>query len=248
MKKRVAIAGGTGRTGREIVRYLASTENIQVVGVLSRTHGGKSMTSILPDFPYDIPVFDNVEEMLEKTRPQVCVDFTPSEVAVENFRQCVKRRIHPIIASTGFSSEEIQVIARSCATDQLGGALIPNFSLASMVILEAAKIMAEVFDDVSIVEMHPHTKRDIPSGTAVKYVRDLSEMPKFQGKSIPTHSIRITGAVSQHDLIFGGQGELINLSHQVIDRSCFGPGVAVAILAIEKYTYLVTNLREFFSV
>ena len=43
---RVAVAGGTGRTGREIVRYLNAEEGITVVGVVARSLAGKSMSVV----------------------------------------------------------------------------------------------------------------------------------------------------------------------------------------------------------
>ena len=60
---RVAVAGGTGRTGKEIVRYLNAEEGITVVGVVARTLAGKSMSVVLPDLGRDIPIFGDFAEL-----------------------------------------------------------------------------------------------------------------------------------------------------------------------------------------
>ncbi len=47
MKIRVIVAGASGRMGREVVKMLTKTEDLELVGATSRTHAGKDVGEVI---------------------------------------------------------------------------------------------------------------------------------------------------------------------------------------------------------
>ncbi|PKP57921.1 MAG: 4-hydroxy-tetrahydrodipicolinate reductase, partial [Candidatus Altiarchaeales archaeon HGW-Altiarchaeales-2] len=75
--------------------------------------------------------------------------------------------------------------------------------------------------DAEIIESHHITKKDKPSGTALK-IKEILE--KIYEKEIPTHSVRIGGIVGEHTVMFGNTGEIIEIKHAAISRDTFAMG------------------------
>ncbi|HHT72785.1 MAG TPA: 4-hydroxy-tetrahydrodipicolinate reductase [Firmicutes bacterium] len=242
---RVAVAGGTGRTGREIVRYLNAEEGIAVVGVVARSLAGKSMSVVLPDLMRDIPIFHDFAELCAVNPPHILVDFTTPEVAKRHFYMCLERRIHPIIGTTGFSDVELTEFAEACLGARLGGAVIPNFSIGALALRKAVHVVAGLMGDVALLESYPRSKLDIPSGTSQRLAAMLNGYPGHLGKEIPIHSVRLDGVLPQQEVRFGGEGEMIAISHLVSDRLCFGRGVVLAVKNISRFPMLVQDLDCF---
>ncbi|MGI6147753.1 MAG: 4-hydroxy-tetrahydrodipicolinate reductase [Limnochordia bacterium] len=240
---RVAVAGGTGRTGKEIVRYLNAEEGITVVGVVARTLAGKSMSVVLPDLGRDIPIFGDFAELCAVHPPHILVDFTTPQAAKQHFYQCLERRIHPIIGTTGFRDDELAEFATACSRAQLGGAVIPNFSIGALAMRQAVHAVAGLMQDVALLESYPRSKQEIPSGTSQRLASLLTAHRPELRREIPIHSVRLDGVLPQQEVRFGGEGETIVISHLVSDRGCFGRGVALAIKNIPRFTALVQDLE-----
>lgn len=242
---RVAVAGGTGRTGREIVRYLNAEEGIAVVGVVARSLAGKSMSVVLPDLMREIPIFHDFAELCAANPPHILVDFTTPEAAKAHFYMCLERRIHPIIGTTGFTDDELAEFDRACAQAKLGGAVIPNFSIGALALRRAAHVVAGLMHDVALLESYPRSKLDIPSGTTQRLASILTAHRPDLPREIPIHSVRLNGVMPQQEVLFGGEGETIVISHLVSDRGCFARGVVLAVKNIARFSRLVQDLECF---
>ena len=241
---RVAVAGGTGQTGREVVRYLSSVDNIHLVGVVARTLAGKSMSVVLPELKHEVRIYPDLEELCAQSRPHIFVDFTPCHVARQHFYQCVSRRINPVIGSTGFSDEDMVNFAQASRAAQLGAAVVSNFSFGSLVIKQAAQKIASTLPSIALVEVYSPSKSNEPSGTSLQLARALQKITSVQ-KDIPIHTIRMMGAVPHQEIRFGNVGETVTIVHEVTDRICFGPGVELAVKNIARFRCLVTELENF---
>lgn len=242
---RVAVAGGTGRTGREIVRYLNAEEGIEVVGVVARSLAGQSMSVVLPGLKRHIPIYGDLAELLRIDPPHVLVDFTTPQAAKRHFFMCIERGINPIIGTTGFTDADIAEFAEACAEFKIGAAVIPNFSIGALALRLAAQVVAGMLDDVAVLETYPHSKRDLPSGTSQRLAALLATGGPDNPKAVPIHSVRLDGVLPQQEVRFGGQGEMVAISHLVSDRACFGRGVAMAVKKIAKFPTLIQDLDFF---
>jgi 4-hydroxy-tetrahydrodipicolinate reductase len=60
---------------------------------------------------------------------------------------------------------------------------------------------------------------------------------------VRVHSVRLPGLVAHQEVIFGGQGEVLTLRHDSLDRSSFMPGVLLAIQAVTTRPGLTVGLE-----
>ena len=60
---------------------------------------------------------------------------------------------------------------------------------------------------------------------------------------VRVHSVRLPGLVAHQEVIFGGQGEVLTLRHDSLDRSSFMPGVLLAVQAVASRAGLTVGLE-----
>ena len=96
--------------------------------------------------------------------------------------------------------------------------------------------------DIEIIEKHHNQKVDSPSGTALllantiksaipeetSFVYGREGIGKRQHKHIGIHAIRGGSIVGDHEVIFAGQGETIEISHHAVSRDVFAAGALKA--------------------
>jgi 4-hydroxy-tetrahydrodipicolinate reductase len=56
------------------------------------------------------------------------------------------------------------------------------------------------------------------------------------------HSVRLPGLVAHQEVILGGPGQTLSIRHDTTDRSCFMPGVLMAIRAVGSRPGLTVGL------
>ena len=88
---------------------------------------------------------------------------------------------------------------------------------------EASRVM----ERAEIVELHHAGKLDAPSGTAAR----TAEM--MEG-DVPIHSVRLPGIVADQEVILGDVAQTLTIRHATTDRSCFMPGVLLAIRGVSS--------------
>jgi 4-hydroxy-tetrahydrodipicolinate reductase len=52
-----------------------------------------------------------------------------------------------------------------------------------------------------------------------------------QVASIPVHSLRMQGVVAKQDVVFGGNGEVLTISHDTLAPSAYEAGILLALRA-----------------
>ena len=60
---------------------------------------------------------------------------------------------------------------------------------------------------------------------------------------VRVHSVRLPGLVAHQEVIFGGQGEVLTLRHDSLDRVSFMPGVLLAVQAVAARPGLTVGLE-----
>ncbi len=61
---------------------------------------------------------------------------------------------------------------------------------------------------------------------------------------IPVHSVRLSGLMAHHELVFASAGETLTLRHDSISRTSFMPGVLLAVRNVSRFKGLVTSLER----
>jgi 4-hydroxy-tetrahydrodipicolinate reductase len=117
-----------------------------------------------------------------------------------------------------------------------------GINLLKLLIKKAAAILGETFD-IEIIEKHHRMKKDAPSGTALAladalkevlpeepdYVHGRQEKDRLRtDQEIGIHAIRGGTIVGEHEVIFAGQDEVLELSHKAYSRRLFASGAIKA--------------------
>ncbi|HPS31843.1 MAG TPA: 4-hydroxy-tetrahydrodipicolinate reductase, partial [bacterium] len=123
-----------------------------------------------------------------------------------------------------------------------------NLSKGVNILFEIMKKAAALTGDadIEIVETHHNKKKDAPSGTALELGKIISseqstrKLKPVEGRSgikgerasneIGYHSIRCGDVPGEHTVIFGFQGERIEITHRALTRDIFATGAIEAAL------------------
>lgn len=204
---------------------------------------------------------DNLEKSIQELKPKIVIDLTNAKSVYANTKTIIDNNSHPVIGTSGLLDNEISNLQKLATIKQLGGIIVPNFSIGAILMMQFAKFAAKLMPDVEIIEAHHQQKLDAPSGTALKTADMIAaarqKIPEHietreivknargaQYKNINIHSIRLPGYLANQQVIFGNSGETLTLCHNSIDRSSFMPGLILACQAVVKLNSLVYGLEN----
>jgi 4-hydroxy-tetrahydrodipicolinate reductase len=157
------------------------------------------------------------------------VDFTTPEAAPANVRAALEQGVSCVVGTTGWDPRPHDAGARERGLRLF---VAPNFSLGAVLMMRFAQEAAQYFPRAEIVELHNEAKKDAPSGTARMTAELIGGGPAI-------HSVRLPGLVAHHEVIFGGEGQLLTLRHDTTARESFADGV---LLALDKLAELPPGL------
>ena len=157
------------------------------------------------------------------------VDFTQPDAVVPNVDACLAAGVPVVIGTSGFDIDAVDAVARKASVPCF---YAPNFARGAVLMMRFAGEAAKVFPRAEIIELHPDTKRDAPSGTAKATAALMGGGPEI-------HSVRLPGLVAHQEVIFGGSGETLTIRHDTTSREAFVPGV---LLALERVRELPPGL------
>src|SRR6202008_2664417 len=113
---------------------------------------------------------------------------------------------------------------------ELSGANVlycPNFAIGAVLMMQFAAQASRHMAKAEIIELHHDQKLDAPSGTAAR-TAELME------GDVPIHSVRLPGIVADQEVILGDVAQTLTIRHATTDRSCFMPGVLLAIRGVSS--------------
>lgn len=183
------------------------------------------------------PVYINREEFTGTA--DVVVDFSNSAGVDGLLDYAVAHKLPIVVATTGLSKQQKQHLQEASRTIPVF--FSANMSLGVNLLIDLACRAAKLLDgfDIEIIEKHHNQKLDAPSGTALaiadalsdsvsyepEYVYDRHSVRKKRGSSeIGLHAVRGGTIVGEHDVIFAGTQELIQISHSAQSREVFAVG------------------------
>jgi 4-hydroxy-tetrahydrodipicolinate reductase len=242
---RVGVLGARGRMGATVVDAVNAAEGMQVVAALDEGDGLSDLVS---------------------ASCQVVVDFTTPEVVMGNVHFAIDHGMHCVVGTTGFDESRLtQVRAWADVQPDVGILIAPNFSIGAVLMMRLSTLAAPFFESVEVIELHHPDKVDAPSGTAAHTARSIAAaraktamgaMPDATSSSlegargakvdqVPVHSVRLRGLVAHQEVLFGGPGETLTIRHDSLDRSCFMPGVVLAVRSVAKFPGVHVGLDEY---
>jgi 4-hydroxy-tetrahydrodipicolinate reductase len=223
---------------------------------------GEQYTGLTGDKGPELPVANDLEQLLESVRPDVMVDFTNPQAVFGNTRTALNQKVNCVVGTTGLNEIELKQLEKTALENNVGLAVIPNFAIGAVLMMKMARELAQYFPDVEIIELHHDQKMDAPSGTAIKTAemisegrsrtiyRNTREYEKISGarggetKGIRIHSVRLPGFIAHQEVIFGGVGQSLTIRHDSYDRVSFMPGVVMTVKKIVGIKGMVYGLDK----
>ena len=112
----------------------------------------------------------------------------------ENTKKILDAGASPVVGTSGLTSDEFIQLKQYCDEMQLGGIIVPNFSIGAVLMMRYAQDAAKYLPNVEIIEMHHPNKVDAPSGTAKATAALITGSEAGQ---VPIHSVRLPGMFRQ---------------------------------------------------
>jgi 4-hydroxy-tetrahydrodipicolinate reductase len=255
---RVGVFGAGGRMGSTVCAAVASALDLELVAAVDPLHAGIDLHQLgIPGTQVQVAAKPSA---LVDAGAEVAVDFTVAEAARDNLRFCAEAGIHAVVGTTGFADDEINEFAQLFEQSAANAVIAPNFTIGAVLMMRFAELAAPYFDTAEIVELHHDQKADAPSGTAVLTAQRMAAASKDWGEDptrsvvapgargglvegIPVHSLRMRGMFAHQEVLLGTSGQTLMIRHDSYDRSCYMPGVLLAVRAVADRPGLTIGLE-----
>jgi 4-hydroxy-tetrahydrodipicolinate reductase len=230
---KLIISGASGFMGQVVTNIAKEDKDVHVVcGV-----------DTFPDrFENAFPVYDSYDKVVEKA--DVIIDFSRPEALDSILDYAQKTQTAAVLCTTGYSKQEqakVDQAAKTCVLFQSA-----NMSLGVNIQMDLIKQVAGFLGyeyNVEIIEKHHNRKVDAPSGTALALADCLNEAysedmnyvcgrhtrtDKRDKIDIGIHAVRGGTVVGEHEVLFLGNDEVIEVSHRALSRQVFAVGAVRA--------------------
>ncbi len=230
---RIIINGALGRMGKVLLEAIEESSH-SVCALVDRAYTEKTDLCFpsLSDFSGDADVI---------------IDFSNHLATKEVTEYSASRNIPLVVASTGQTEEELQMIKDASKTIAVFKSA--NMSVGVAFLAEISRIAAALFNnsDIEIIEKHHNKKADAPSGTALLIADKIKDVrPELEynmGRSgygvrqkneLGIHAIRAGNIVGEHEVIVNTGSQQISLKHEAFDRRVFADGALSAAEFIKE--------------
>jgi 4-hydroxy-tetrahydrodipicolinate reductase len=225
--------------GTRLVQLIANDTELRLGAALEREGH--------PQLGHDAGALAGVAQLgvpLSSTLPptatiDVMIDFSMPDAALRVAEVCKTRRIALVVGTTGFNQSQRRELEQ--ASTAIPVLIAPNMSRAVNLLMKLVATAARSLGssaDIAVVEKHHKTKKDAPSGTALRLaeVAGSGHVPsrlispdandKAEGRSgeITIHALRLADSPGEHTVVFGLAGETLELSHRALNRDGFARG------------------------
>ena len=228
----VILHGCNGRMGQMLSELISKDEEMKVVAGIEPSGEAKN----------DYPVYKSFDELKETA--DVIIDFSTASAIDGLLDYCEKTHTPLVLCSTGLSGAQLGRVERLAKVSAV--LVSANMSLGINVLLKllknVTKTLYENGFDIEIVEKHHNQKLDAPSGTAlaladvmkeelddISYNLDRSKVRKKRERNeIGISAVRGGTIVGEHEVIFAGTDEVIEIKHTAYSRAIFAKGAMSA--------------------
>lgn len=217
---------------------------------------GKMVEQLLKDDHHEIvAIIDNEDDWQQKLSEfqtaDVAIDFSMPQVAVDNMLKAFKSQVPVVVGTTGWL-EGLDDVTNACK--QYDGSLIygSNFSIGANLFMQLNKELAKLMNvqpqyDASMEETHHVTKKDAPSGTAIRLATDLlaqverldhwtlTDQPLNESMTLPVTAHRIGTVPGTHSITWHCDDDDIVITHQAHSRQGFARGAIRAACWLVKH-------------
>ena len=237
MKKiNLAVTGGLGRMGQEIIKSVRSDKNFKLITITESKELNKKIAGI--------KISQNTTEAFKKVN--LIIDFTIPKCTFEVLKIASKLKKRVVIGTTGFTKKEENLIKKFAKKIPILKA--GNMSLGINLLMYLTEIASNSLGKnflSKVFEIHHKHKKDYPSGTALMLGKGIAigKNKNFYnligkkylnkrnfpyGKKINFNSIRKSEIIGEHEVNFSSGKEIITLNHEAFDRALYSEGALSA--------------------
>lgn len=230
----IIVSGCNGHMGQAVVKICQANELVAIAAGINRTPVQKNQ----------FPVFSDPMEYTGAA--DVLIDFSNPANLTSLLRYCTEKKIPAVLCTTGYSAQQLEEIEAAAKVIPVfrSGNMSLGINLLLLLVKRAAAVLGEEYD-IEIVERHHNRKVDAPSGTAMMladaaasgrtiesdYVYDRHSVRKArEKKEIGISSVRGGNIVGEHEVIFAGAQEVVELKHTAMSREVFAEGAVKAAI------------------
>lgn len=235
----MGIHGALGRMGRRLIQLLAEDPTLALAAALEHAGHpaiGQDAGTAAGAAPMGVALG---AEVPAGARVDAMIDFSAPGATLAIVGWCRANRVPLVVGTTGLEQGQRRELESAAADIPM--LIAPNMSRAVNLLMklvgEAARVLGGSAD-VEIIERHHRTKKDAPSGTAIRLGevagRGLSAsrlIPGAPGSAgvrapgeIGIHALRVADCPGEHLVVFSMMGETIELGHRALNRDGFVRG------------------------
>jgi 4-hydroxy-tetrahydrodipicolinate reductase len=259
---KLIVSGAAGRMGRLLVAMIAAEPQHTLVGALEAEAAGvigRDAGEVAGVGRLGVAITRDYAAIARADT--VTLDFTNAAASVDHLEVAVSTGAAIVVGSTGFTPE-LEARARQLAP-RTRTVIAPNMSLGINVLMKISAEVAAILGnfDAEVLELHHRTKVDAPSGTALALAQSIAEARKIEFRpnaifgrqgitgvrpqeAIGVMALRAGDAVGDHMVIFGGQGERLELIHRAQSRESLARGALRAAEWLEHQKPGLYSMRD----
>jgi 4-hydroxy-tetrahydrodipicolinate reductase len=230
---RILINGCGGAMGRVLADMAQASPDIEIVA---------GVDPVAQAAEFSFPVFAALTDADKAA--DVIIDFSIPEVLKNIMEGALQINAALVIATTGHTDDDKALI--TAQAERLPVFHAANMSLGinlmSELIQNAAAVLGGRFD-IEIIERHHNLKKDAPSGTAYKLADSINQVfmnsknyvfgrhtrtERRKAGDIGIHAVRAGTIVGEHQVLFAGKDEILEIRHSAYSKQVFATGALQA--------------------
>lgn len=232
----IVLSGFNGAMGKNLVEIISDSEGMQVSAGVDRSSNSS----------YTFDQFENFEN--NDLKGDVIIDFSHYTLVPGLLDYCERTKTPAVICTTGLDDEtsaRIEVLSKELPLF-LSGNMSLGINLMIDLIKKASEILSYDFD-VEIIEKHHNKKVDSPSGTALMLANAIKETANNKyyvhgrhgnetlrdKEEIGIHAVRGGTIVGEHQVIFAGTDEIVEIHHKATSKKVFAKGAIKAAMFLK---------------
>ncbi len=229
----IILRGCNGKMGQVITDIVDADENAVIVAGVDITQNRVNK----------YPVYQNFIKC--SVSADVIIDFSSPAGLEEMLEYAVKHKVGIVLCTTGLIPEQLKAVDDASRKIPIlrSANMSVGINLISKLIKEAAAVLADAGFDIEIVEKHHNKKVDAPSGTALALADAMNEVLDNEynykldrskervartKKEIGISAVRGGTIVGEHEIIFAGIDEVIEIKHTAYSKAIFAKGAVQA--------------------
>ena len=243
----ILLVGCLGKMGKMVTEVANQSNYTKIVAGID----------MLPSTDGVFPIFKSIKDCTVAF--DVIIDFSRPE-SLEDLLSYSKENTKPLVlCTTGYTKEQTDLILETSKTAPIfrSGNMSVGINVINNILKNISSFLYGDYD-IEIIEKHHNQKVDAPSGTALLLgdtIRDAIKSEteycfgregnhKREEKEIGVHAIRGGTIIGEHEVIFAGNNEVIELKHTALSREVFASGAIKAAAYMKTKTVGLFNMDD----